>query len=82
MTYMKHPIISDLERYNRKDMGIFSRILTGIHLEKCSECSTLLEKLREDDKLLKELRAAVMRQPDEDIKESAKTFVSIKKILG
>ena len=82
MTYMIHPITSDIERYNRKDMGLFSRIFTGIHMKKCGKCSTILEKLREDDKLLKELRAAIMRQYDEEIRESDKTFVSLKKILG
>jgi hypothetical protein len=79
---MKHPIISDIERYNRKDMGVLNRILLGIHLKKCSECSGLLEKLREEDKLLTELRTAMMRQSDEDIREEDKTFVSLKKILG
>ncbi|MFA6291314.1 MAG: hypothetical protein WC637_05995 [Victivallales bacterium] len=78
---MKHPIFTDLEKYNRKEMGIFSRILTGIHLKKCRKCSTLLEKLREDDRLLMDLRAAMTRQSDEEITEFDKTFVSLKKIL-
>lgn len=78
---MKHPIIADLERYNQKNMGILGRILIGIHLKKCRDCSGLLEKLMEDDKLLMEIRAVAMKQPDSDITDSDKTFVSLKKIL-
>lgn len=78
---MKHPIITDIERYIRKDMGIFSRILIAIHLERCKECSILLESLREDDRLLGKLTEAVIKQRDEDIKESDKTFLFLKNIL-
>jgi hypothetical protein len=79
---MKHPTIADIEKYSRGDMGFFKRRLTGIHVNKCSQCVAMLEKLREDDKLLKEIKLAVIKQPEPDMGESDSTFVSIRKVLG
>lgn len=79
---MKHLIISDLERYNRKQMCVFSRIPAEIHLKKCKQCSDLLETLKDDDSLIKELRGALTRQSDEETRASDKTFISLKNILG
>ena len=79
---MKHPTISDIERYSRRAMGFFESILTGIHMRKCGQCSSMLEKLKEDDRLIEEIRIAVMKQSDSDISESDSTFVSLRKVLG
>ena len=42
----------------------------------------MLEKLRDDDKLLKDIKLAVIKQPDPDMGESDSTFVSIRKVFG
>ena len=79
---MKHPTNLDIERYSRGDIGYLKRTLIGIHLKKCGQCSSVLEKLKEDDNLLDQIKKAAIRQPDLEISESDSTYISLRKSLG
>ena len=48
---MAHYTKEQLESYRNGDTSVLGRIICGIHLKNCEECSQLLDELAEEDKL-------------------------------
>ena len=52
----KHYTKEELDLFRNQKMSILGRMACQAHLNKCPECTMLLEELAEDDKLIREIR--------------------------
>jgi len=59
---MGHYTKLDLDRYLNGDMNTLAKFLCRHHLRHCYECGKLLEELRSDNDLSRELRLAAERK--------------------
>ena len=56
---MKHYTREELELYRNGQMSVLGRITCTSHLRECENCKKILEELKEDDRLIAELRSSV-----------------------
>ena len=56
---MKHYTREELELYRNGQMSVLGRITCTSHLRECPECMKIMEELKEDDKLIANLRSSV-----------------------
>ena len=56
---MKHYTREELELYRNGQMSVLGRIACSSHLRGCRECTKIMDELREDDKLIANLRSSV-----------------------
>jgi predicted anti-sigma-YlaC factor YlaD len=56
---MAHYTKEQLESYRNGNTSVLGRIICGIHLKNCEECSKLLDELAEEDKLIDELQNSI-----------------------
>lgn len=56
---MKHYTKDELELYRNGQMSVLGRIACSAHLRECGECADRLNELKEDDRLIAELRSSV-----------------------
>lgn len=68
---MKHYTKETLELYRNGKMSVLGRISCQSHLQKCPECSKLMEELKEDDHLITKLRASLQIYTDTGSPEPA-----------
>jgi hypothetical protein len=70
---MKHYTREELELYRNGQMSVLGRITCTSHLRECTECMKLMEELKEDDKLIANLRNSVLIYQELLQKEPLKT---------
>ena len=70
---MKHYTKEDLELYRNGQMSVLGRITCTSHLRECPECMKLMDELKEDDKLIANLRSSVLQFQELSQEESLKT---------
>ena len=58
---MKHYTREELELYRNGQMSVLGRIICTSHLRECTECMKIIEELKEDDKLIANLRSSVQQ---------------------
>ena len=58
---MKHYTKEELEMYRNEQMSVLGRIACAGHLRDCAECAKRLEELKDDDKLIAELRSSIQQ---------------------
>ncbi len=58
---MKHYTKEELDMYRHGQMSVLGRIGCASHLQNCSECAKLMEELKEDDKLIADLRSSIQQ---------------------
>jgi hypothetical protein len=58
---MKHYTKEELELYRNGKMSVLGKIVCGSHLHDCAACSRLMEELKEDDKLIANLRSSIQQ---------------------
>lgn len=70
---MKHYTREELELYRNGQMSVLGRIACTSHLRECSECLKIMEELKEDDKLIANLRSSVQIYQELSQEEPLKT---------
>ena len=58
---MKHYTQEELELYRNGQMSVLGRIACTSHLRECAECLKIMEELKEDYKLIANLRSSVQQ---------------------
>ena len=58
---MKHYTREELELYRNGQMSVLGRISCSSHLRKCNVCAGGMEKLKEDDCFVAELRSSIQQ---------------------
>ena len=58
---MKHYTLEELELYRNGQMSVLGRIACTSHLRECAECMKIMDELKEDDKLIANLRSSVLQ---------------------
>lgn len=56
---MKHYEKNELDLYRHGKMCLLARLACAAHLRECPECSRILDELKADDELIRELRGSV-----------------------
>lgn len=70
---MKHYTREELELYRNGQMSVLGRIACTSHLRECGECMKIMEELKEDDKLIANLRSSVQIYQELSQEEPLKT---------
>lgn len=70
---MKHYTREELELYRNGQMSVLGRIACTSHLRECTECLKIMEELKEDDKLIANLRSSVQIYQELSQEEPLKT---------
>jgi predicted anti-sigma-YlaC factor YlaD len=70
---MKHYTREELELYRNGQMSVLGRITCTSHLRECENCKKILEELKEDDRLIAELRSSVQIYQELSQEEPLKT---------
>ena len=70
---MKHYTREELELYRNGQMSVLGRIACTSHLRECAECLKIMEDLKEDDKLIANLRSSVQIYQELSQEEPLKT---------
>ena len=57
---MKHYTREELELFRNGQMSVLGRITCASHLRECAKCMKIMDELKEDDKLIVNLRSSVL----------------------
>ena len=57
---MKHYTREELELYRNGQMSVLGRITCTSHLRECAKCMKIMDELKEEDKLIVNLRSSVL----------------------
>ena len=56
---MKHYTKEELELYRNGQMSVFNRISCSCHLRGCEKCTAVMAELKDDDRLITNLRSSI-----------------------
>ena len=70
---MKHYTREELELYRNGQMSVLGRTTCTCHLKECNECMKIMEELKENDKLIANLRSSVQIYQELSQEEPLKT---------